>query len=209
MPGSRLHLGCGAVEAGQSWPSPFRSSGMSLVWGRHVSCHVSSDRRLSWTAETRRLLGLSWISLLRTHFRLYKWLIVSPQMRESEITLPQSCETYSADFFHVACRERKGRMPVGCTQIIPSLVQTMGWMQSLGLWITSCTGILLLMQTYTASVPLWLYVCDTLRCFHFCDFHSERQEVYAVISVEQAVRTYRQERWRETLCKVQSLTSLF
>lgn len=42
------------------------------------------------------------------------------------------------------------------------------------------------------SIPLWLHVCDTLRCFHFCDFHSERQEVYVVISVEQAVRTYRQ-----------------
>lgn len=49
------------------------------------------------------------------------------------------------------------------------------------------------------SAPLYLHICDTaeitscsdtLRSFDVCDFHSERQEVYVVISIEQAVTHY-------------------
>lgn len=36
-----------------------------------------------------------------------------------------------------------------------------------------------------------LYFLDTLSCFEVCVFHSERQEVYAVISREQEIDSYK------------------
>lgn len=36
-----------------------------------------------------------------------------------------------------------------------------------------------------------LYFLDTLSCFEVCVFHSERQEVYAVISREQETENYK------------------
>lgn len=180
---------------------------MPPVSGRHVPRHVSSN----WSSavqlklpshqsealrrpETKKLC----FSVLYIHSNWCKLLHSSTFMTcvEPEVTVTL-CRHARQSLQQPSFVPETGRVPAG--YIFHHLFKQRT--KFTRLWLTSFLCISKHVSNppppfWVVCISVFAYLCysrnascsNTLRCFVVCDFHSERQEVYVVNAIEQAVK---------------------